>query len=458
MSPLSLLFSSDEETSCELRQALKELDLKVEHCPEIFAAVEKLTSRSFEVIVADWDEGLEASFLLKTARELKSNRSAFSIAITDPSANATARQVADLVLNKPIVASQIKYALLTNDEFLAHMKNWLPQVAAPPTQQPAVPIPANPAWPVTPRNEFRPETITERSPKPSPPPQARVSANVPVNFPFGTFEASGVYESAIQTLFQPDTWRAEPSRPKPRKGRSIFLRGVGVGVAFLALGYVLSPPLRAAAVATSVANICHRALEKTQAWLRTPTAEAAAPSQTAQNVNSRPVRLRPTPIQVTPVASPPVADVAKPAIGPPESSEAKPQPVAVAAGPHIPDSLKVPIQTAMLRSVTARVTPSLLGGLEPVDLPEDLAQELLLEKVPPSYPEQALKAGLQGPVVLQAWIARDGTIRDLKLIHGSFLLGQAAYQAVKQWRYKPYLLNGQAVEAQTYVTVDFKLP
>jgi periplasmic protein TonB len=82
----------------------------------------------------------------------------------------------------------------------------------------------------------------------------------------------------------------------------------------------------------------------------------------------------------------------------------------------------------------------------------------LLQKVPPNYPEQALKAGLQGPVVLQAWIARDGTIRELKLIRGSFLLGQAAYKAVRQWRYQPYLLNGRAVEAQTYVTIDFRLP
>jgi protein TonB len=69
-----------------------------------------------------------------------------------------------------------------------------------------------------------------------------------------------------------------------------------------------------------------------------------------------------------------------------------------------------------------------------------------------------LKAGLQGAVVLQAWIGRDGSIRDLKLIDGSFLLGQAAVKAVKQWRYKPYLRNGVAVEAETYVTVDFRLP
>jgi protein TonB len=99
-----------------------------------------------------------------------------------------------------------------------------------------------------------------------------------------------------------------------------------------------------------------------------------------------------------------------------------------------------------------------LGGLEPVSVSEEFSAGLLLDKVQPSYPERALRAGLQGPVVLQAWIAKDGTIRELKLIRGSLLLGEAAYQAVKQWHYKPYLRNGQAVEAQTYVTVDFRLP
>jgi len=118
----------------------------------------------------------------------------------------------------------------------------------------------------------------------------------------------------------------------------------------------------------------------------------------------------------------------------------------------------MPISGVTIRSVAAKLTPSLLALIEPVDLPEDLSQKLLLQKVQPSYPEQALRLGLQGPVVLQAWIGRDGTIRDLKLIRGSLLLGQAAYKAVRQWRYQPYLLNGRAVEAQTYVTVDFRLP
>ena len=111
-----------------------------------------------------------------------------------------------------------------------------------------------------------------------------------------------------------------------------------------------------------------------------------------------------------------------------------------------------------MQTVSLLRSPSLLNQREPVSLPEDLSKTLLLDKVQPSYPEQALKTGLQGVVVLQAWIGKDGSIRDLKLVDGSLLLGKAAVKAVRQWRYKPYLRNGAAVEAETYVTVDFKLP
>jgi protein TonB len=115
-------------------------------------------------------------------------------------------------------------------------------------------------------------------------------------------------------------------------------------------------------------------------------------------------------------------------------------------------------ETTAVRTASVRRSPSLLSQVEPVSLSEDLSQALLLDKVQPSYPEQALKAGLQGAVVLQAWIGKDGSIRDLKLVDGSLLLGQAAVKAVKQWRYKPCLRNGVAVEAETYVTVNFRLP
>ena len=91
-------------------------------------------------------------------------------------------------------------------------------------------------------------------------------------------------------------------------------------------------------------------------------------------------------------------------------------------------------------------------------LPAEVSKNLLLEAIEPTYPEQALKAGIEGPVTFLASIGRDGRIEQLKLVRGYFVLAEAAYHAVKQWRYKPYVLDGQTVEAQTYVTVDFRHP
>jgi CheY-like chemotaxis protein len=126
MSPVSLLFSSDEETSRRLVQALRELELEIEPCPDIFTAVEWLTSRSFDVIVADWDSGPEAAFLLKNARELKLNKAAFTLALTSGTSNpAPEEDGPDLVLTKPLEPDQVKYAVLSNDRFLGCMKAWI---------------------------------------------------------------------------------------------------------------------------------------------------------------------------------------------------------------------------------------------------------------------------------------------------------------------------------------------
>src|SRR5580700_8063168 len=126
MSPVSLLFSSDEETSRRLVQALRELELEIEPCPDIFTAIEWLTSRSFDVIVADWDCGPEAAFLLKNARELKLNKAAFTLALTSGTSNPAAEEDGpDLVLTKPLEPDQVKYAVLSNDRFLGCMKAWI---------------------------------------------------------------------------------------------------------------------------------------------------------------------------------------------------------------------------------------------------------------------------------------------------------------------------------------------
>jgi protein TonB len=82
---------------------------------------------------------------------------------------------------------------------------------------------------------------------------------------------------------------------------------------------------------------------------------------------------------------------------------------------------------------------------------------LLVRRVNPSYPPLARQARIQGVVLLQAQISKDGNIENLQLISGHPMLAPAAIEAVKQWKYKPYLLNGEPVEVETQVQVNFTL-
>ncbi len=82
---------------------------------------------------------------------------------------------------------------------------------------------------------------------------------------------------------------------------------------------------------------------------------------------------------------------------------------------------------------------------------------LLIRKVNPTYPPLARQARIQGVVILQAQISKEGNIENLQLISGHPMLAPAAIDAVKQWKYKPYLLNGEPVEVETQVQVNFTL-
>jgi protein TonB len=76
----------------------------------------------------------------------------------------------------------------------------------------------------------------------------------------------------------------------------------------------------------------------------------------------------------------------------------------------------------------------------------------------PVYPALARQARIQGVVVLSVVIGKDGSVQELKLVSGHPLLAPAALDAVKQWTYKPTLLNGQPVDVSTQATVNFTLP
>ncbi len=92
-----------------------------------------------------------------------------------------------------------------------------------------------------------------------------------------------------------------------------------------------------------------------------------------------------------------------------------------------------------------------------VRVSQGVSQGLLIKRVQPNYPPLARQARIQGQVVLQAEISKEGTIQNLQLISGHPMLAPAAIEAVKQWRYKPYLLNGEPVAVDTQVVVNFTL-
>ncbi len=94
----------------------------------------------------------------------------------------------------------------------------------------------------------------------------------------------------------------------------------------------------------------------------------------------------------------------------------------------------------------------------PTQLPPQIAEKYLMQRVEPVYPEAAREEHIQGQVLLDAIIGKDGTVQELKAISGDPQLAAAAADAVRQWHFLPFLKAGQPAEFQTQITVDFKLP
>jgi TonB family protein len=163
----------------------------------------------------------------------------------------------------------------------------------------------------------------------------------------------------------------------------------------------------------------------------------------------------------------------KPTAATPSKPDAEPAPLVVKSG-------KVPAAQSKA-SATDAPPPSLIGmaasaavapppnlvpsansafkpTLQTVNISQGVSQGLLVRKVSPSYPANAMRMRIEGSVQLLATISKDGNIAQIKVLSGDAQLTRAATDAVKQWKYKPYLLNGEPVDIQTQVTINFRLP
>lgn len=96
-------------------------------------------------------------------------------------------------------------------------------------------------------------------------------------------------------------------------------------------------------------------------------------------------------------------------------------------------------------------------GTEPLLVAGDVMPPRLLEKVPPEYPPEARAAGIEGKVVLEAVIGKDGTVRDIKVLRSIPQLDGAALRALRQWRYDPATLHGEPVDVFFTVIIEFGL-
>lgn len=117
-------------------------------------------------------------------------------------------------------------------------------------------------------------------------------------------------------------------------------------------------------------------------------------------------------------------------------------------------------QTGVPGSFLTQSTPAPMVRLEakgPVHLSSGVVAGLLLHMTAPVYPSIAVAMRLEGTVVVQASISKTGTIENLRAVSGPAMLQQAALDAVRNWRYRPYLLNGEPVEVETTVNVIFSM-
>ena len=91
-----------------------------------------------------------------------------------------------------------------------------------------------------------------------------------------------------------------------------------------------------------------------------------------------------------------------------------------------------------------------------VRVSEGIMRGLLVKKVQPQYPKEARKKHIQGSVVMKAVISHEGDVQELTVLSGDPLLVPAALEAAKQWKYRPYLLQGQPVEMESQIKMTFR--
>jgi TonB family protein len=194
--------------------------------------------------------------------------------------------------------------------------------------------------------------------------------------------------------------------------------------------------------------------------MRTPTSanQSVPPETNSEDASARQVEQGQPPAEQPPTqgASTPQSPNAEASNSPNQAASngspaARSRPDSSGGRKTIADRTAVPVERAFADGIPSTE----LAGAVRVD-PVAMESRLTVSRVP-AYPETAKASRIQGQVVIQAIVSKDGTVKRLHVIQGDSRLRSAAMEAVYKWRYRPYMLNGQPVNVATTITVDFDL-
>jgi TonB family protein len=467
MAVQALLFSKNPKTVESLTSILAEAGMRVEVSADIFSAMEKGTKQPFPCIIVDWSDQPESSYLVKRARESAFNQNTVPIAIVDGEfgvKNARENQV-DFVFHRPFAPDEARAVLAE-----ARRKMIIPLGAANVDLRAA--LKASPATQPFPHEQQAgdpnllsfadrlPSTSRQRYEAPPEPEERVVEEEILAEEEEFAVESSQVARREV--------W------PTTRK----FLAAVLLVVAGFAAWQRHSSILYLAHTPEGGFHVLRESLAALFYENRSgaqPVGSAGSEAQqdayfsrTAGNAAAQPARVQVVNGEVTIPEIPhplhraidfplPTPEFTLAVVPPPQRVYAK-----------VPESLRnsQPIGPPVVGTVNPAtqfvpvVAPlaAIPQVSEPVDLAEQNARALAIRTVDAIYPQEAMSQKLHGPVVLQTLIGRDGSVQDIKIVRGYFLLGRAAAAAVKQWRFKPYLFNGQPVSVRTQITLNFSYP
>ena len=219
--------------------------------------------------------------------------------------------------------------------------------------------------------------------------------------------------------------------------------GVSLAIEMLVLGLLVAAPLLTSVAGPQIHQVVPPQLTFFDVWRRHNPAPHAATSTTVR---------RPEIPNPFPPAAPPVTIVDF-------RREEEPEvPTLDLPGEYVPGAIQMAQTGRTLPPVEPpRVAPPVQQEKRPVKVSEGVLQAQLVSRIEPRYPLLASQTRQAGTVILHAIISRDGRINALEVVSGSPFFVQAALEAVRLWRYRPTMLNGEPVEVDTTITVIFQL-